>query len=125
MPKQTKGRVVLPKNPKENFELAAKIFAKHQADGATSELNNLDEQSWTTEGPNAAAGLKKHAEAEELKGKMEAAYRDRDGLNLKMDKIVKATTSYLKGKYAANPKKLAEWGFTIDDTPKPKAPPKG
>ena len=122
MPTTTKGRVLTPKNPKENFELAGKIFAKHQADGATSELKNLDGYDWTVDGPNAAAGLKKHMEAEELKGKMEAAYRERDVINVKIDGINKATSSYLKGKYAKNPKKLAEWGFTIDDSVKAKKP---
>lgn len=100
----TVGRIVKPKNPKDGFELAAKIYAKHLADGATSELKNLDGLDWAVEGPKAQDGLKKHIEAEELKGKMEAAYRDRDAAYVNTDAIIKASSAYLKGKYDKNPK---------------------
>lgn len=118
----TKGRIKLPRNPKDGFDLAAKIFAKHTADGATSELKNLDGLDWTVEGPAAAAGLAMHNDAEKLKGEMEAMYRKRDAAFLKADAIVKASAAYLKGKYNKNPKKLAEWGFAIDDTAPAKKP---
>ena len=112
----TKGRISLPRNPKDGFELAARIFAKHTTDGVNSELKNLDGLDWTVEGPAAADGLTMHNDAEKLKGEMEAMYRKRDAAFLKADAIVKASAAYLKGKYNKNPKKLAEWGFAIDDS---------
>src|SRR4051794_14500494 len=74
----TKGRVLISKLPKEGFELADKIYKKHKADGATSELKNLDGLSWDVVGPTIAAGLAANEEAERLKGLMEAQYRLRD-----------------------------------------------
>ncbi len=120
----TKGRVALPKTPKEGFELAAKIYAKHLADGAASELKNLVDVSWDATGPGLAAGLAHHTEAERLKGLMEAAYRLRDAAFAPVADLNRASAAYLKGKYAKNPKKLAEWGYTVDDSPRKPAVPK-
>ena len=104
MAKTTKGRVNVPKTPKEGFELAAKIYAKHLADGSASELNNLDGVSWNVVGPTIAAGLAHNAEAERLKGLMEAEYRLRDAAFVPVDGINRASSAYLKGKYMKNPK---------------------
>jgi hypothetical protein len=122
MANTTKGRVLISKLPKEGFELADKIYQKHKADGATSELKNLDGLSWDVVGPTVAAGLAAHNEAERLKGLMEAQYRLRDAAFAPVDAINRASSAYLKGKYARNPKKLTEWGFEVDDTPKVKKP---
>jgi len=116
----TKGRIVMSRNPQEVFNLSAKIYAKHLADGATSELNNLAEGSWKTAGPEAAQGLLMHIKAEALKGEMEKTYRLRDAAFAKAKEINIATAKLLKGKYSKNPKKLSEWGFVVDDTPQPK-----
>lgn len=120
MAKTTKGRVDVPKTPKEGFELAGKIYKKHLADGKASELNNLDGVSWDVVGPTLAAGLAHHTEAERLKGLMEAEYRLRDAAFVPVDEINRASAAYLKGKYMKNPKKLTEWGFPVDDTPRVK-----
>lgn len=116
----TKGRVQMPRNPKESFELAQKIYTKHQADGATSPLDQLEGYDWATTGPTIQNGLDYHNKAEELKGQMEQLYRQRDAIFKDVDAINKASGAYLKGKYAKNPKKLTEWGFEVDDTPKAK-----
>jgi hypothetical protein len=123
MPPTTKGRVLIPKTPKEGFELAATIYAKHQADGPASELHNLDGVSWDAVGPTIAGGLAHHTEAERLKGLMEEEYRKRDAVFAPVDALTRASSAYLKGKYAKNPKKLAAWGYAVDDTP-PAKPPK-
>ncbi|MBC7449281.1 MAG: hypothetical protein H7330_14610 [Hymenobacteraceae bacterium] len=117
----TKGRVNIPKTPKEGFELAAKIYAKHQADGTASELRNLDGESWDVVGPTIATGMEHHVEAERLKSLMEEEYRLRDAVFKPIDSINRASSGYLKGKYAKNPKKLGAWGYEIDDTPPAKS----
>ena len=124
MANPTKGRVLISKLPKDGFELAAKIYKKHQADGTASELKNLVDESWDVVGPTVAAGLEAHNEAERLKGLMEAQYRLRDAAFAPVDSINRASATYLKGKYAKYPKKLAEWGFEVDDTPRAKKPKK-
>lgn len=116
----TKGRVLIPRNPDDLLKLAVKVHNKHLADGAKSELNNLDETKydWAKVAPTIPECQALHDKAEELKGEMEKTYRLRDALLQPIDIHVKGSSTYLKGKYSTNPKKLSEWGFAIDDTPK-------
>jgi hypothetical protein len=88
---------------------------------AKSALLNLEDESWAAVGPTIAAGLAHHDEAERLKGLMEEAYRKRDAVFKAVDAITRASATYLKGKCAKNPKKLAEWGYEVDDTPPAKS----
>lgn len=116
----TKGRVNIPRNPGELLKIAAKVYDKHVADGAKSELNSMDETryDWAKTGPTIAMCKAIHDKAEKLKGQMELAYRERDALLSGIDFHVKGSRDYLKGKYGKQPKKLADWGFEVDDTPK-------
>ena len=75
MARVTKGRIEIPKNIEENLQLASKVYEKHQKDGASSILNNIDDMDWNAMGPNIALCLQKHLEAEDLKRKTEEAYR--------------------------------------------------
>ena len=120
----TSGRVELPKTPKEGFELAQKIYDKHKADGATSELKQLVDTDWDKIGPTVAKGLAYHTEAERLKGLAEEQYRLRDAAFAPVQQANSDTASYLKGKYKKLPKTLTAWGFNVDDTPPPKRKPK-
>ena len=115
----TTGRVLVFRNPDKLLKLADKVYSKHQADGATSDLNNLDtaKYDWAKAGPSIKTCQTFHDKAEKLKGEMEQAYRERDALLPAIDTHVKGSRTYLKGKYT-NPKKLSDWGFEVDDTPK-------
>ena len=125
MANTTKGRVFIPRQPKEGFDLAKKVFAKHVSDGTNSELYNLDGYDWDKFGPGIAQGQAYHEAAEKLKGQMEEQYRLRDAAFAPIDELNRASAAYLKGKYVKNPKKLAEWGYEVDDTPKVKKPKAG
>lgn len=120
MAKTTKGRIAIPQNIEENLQLASKVYEKHQKDGASSLLNNLDDMDWNVDGANVALCLQKHLEAEELKRKTEEAYRTRDLYLPKINELLRASKGLLKGVFAKNPKKLGEWGFSVDDSPKVK-----
>ncbi len=122
MAQTTKGRVIISRNPEEALKLATAVYKKHVADGTKSELNNLDATmyNWDVTGPTIVTCLAFHDEAEALKGKMEEAYRNRDALLAPIDEIIRGSSTYLKGKYSKNPKKLGDWGFPVDDTPKAK-----
>lgn len=121
MAQTTKGRVVISRNPEEALKLAAAVYKKHVADGPASELNNLDSAyNWNVTGPTIATCLAFHDDAESFKSKMEEAYRNRDALLAPIDDIVRGSSAYLKGKYSKNPKKLGDWGYPVDDTPKVK-----
>ena len=116
----TKGRVLISRNPEGLLKLAARVYNKHLADGLTSELNNLDETEydWVKTGPTIEPCLQLHDKAEAFKAQMEQTYRQRDVLLQNIDHHVKGSSTYLKGKYSKSPKKLGEWGFQVDDTPK-------
>lgn len=116
----TKGRVLISRNPEELLKLADKVYKKHVADSTASDLNGLDSETydWSKVGPTITTCQDLHDLAEELKGKMEEAYRKRDALLTPIEEHVKGSSAYLKGKYAKQPKKLSNWGFEVDDTPK-------
>lgn len=116
--KRTSGRVVIPRNPQELLDLALAIYTKHQADGAASPLNNLDGQDWNSSGTKITPAQTHHNDAEEFKRKSEEAYRERDIYLAELEKIVKSSAQLLKVFNATNPKRLADWGFTVDDSPR-------
>ena len=112
----TKGRIVIAKNPADMLGLATKVYAKHLDEGVNSQLNSLTDYDWSKTGPTIAVALAKHNEAEVLKGKMEAAYHERDLLLPAIQDILKSSRNLLKALNSKNPKRIAEWGFSVDDT---------
>ncbi|GAB4328815.1 MAG: hypothetical protein OHK0038_02760 [Flammeovirgaceae bacterium] len=120
MARTTKGRVNIPINVEENLDLAKKVFDKHKADGDSSLLNNLQDYDWNKIGENISICLAKHLEAEEYRRKMEGAYRERDLYLPEINEALRASKSLLKAAFSKNPKKLGDWGFSVDDTPKVK-----
>ena len=120
MAKTTKGRVDIPQNIEENLTLAQKVFEKHQADGEASLLNNIDGMDWKITGNKIAECLKMHQIAEDYRRKMEEAYRERDLVLPEIQELLRASKSMLKAAFTKNPKKMGEWGFKVDDTPKVK-----
>lgn len=122
MAKTTKGRVIISSNIEENLQLAQKVFDKHKIDATASLLKSLQDVDWDKLGPEITVCLAKHLEAEEFKRKMEDAYRERDLMLPNIVDALRASKSLLKAAFSKNPKKLGEWGFTVDDTPKTKKP---
>lgn len=120
MAKTTKGRIPIPSNVEESLTLAQKVYDKHVIDGAASLLSNIDGLRWNEVGPKIAICLQKHLEAEEAKRKMEESYRERDLLLPEIQEILRTSKSLLKASFPKNPKKMGDWGFSVDDTPKPK-----
>jgi hypothetical protein len=122
MPPRTSGRVLIPTNASELLKLAQKIYDKHQADGANSPLNAMQDYNWATDGPKVALCTKNNSDAEAATKLAKQLYRQRD-LNLPTIKaIVQNSASVLKGIYAKNPKVLGDYGFTIDDSKQVKKP---
>ncbi|MBI5218455.1 MAG: hypothetical protein HY958_05945 [Bacteroidia bacterium] len=113
---KTKGRIEVPQNVEELLILAGKVYDKHVADGAASKLTALEDYNWTLIGPTIVTCLAKHNTAEEHKAKMEKSYRERDLLLPGIEGAVRSSITLLKGIYAKSPKKLGDWGLSIDDT---------
>jgi hypothetical protein len=121
---KTKGRIVISANLTDMLALAAKVYAKHTEDGAKSPFNSMADYDWSKIGPTIAVAQAKHLEAEKLKAQMETAYRERDLLIPAIDDILKSSRNLLKALNAKNPKRIADWGFTVDDTAKAAKAPK-
>jgi hypothetical protein len=118
MAKITKGRIVISRNIPENLALAQKIYDKHVADGNDSALNNLEDTDWSTAGPGIAICLQLCQKADDLKRQLDELYRERDNAYKPIADAIQTSKLYLKGRFAKNPKKLGEWGFNVDDTPR-------
>ena len=116
MARTTAGRILKPKNPEEGLKLAEKVYKKHMADGPNSEHKNQVDSDWNVVGPTIGQALAHHDKAEQLKGLMEAEYRLRDAAYAPIRAAVDDSARYLKGKYGKNPKKLADWGYEVDDS---------
>jgi hypothetical protein len=115
-----KMRVNIPSNKKDLLDLAAKVNAKHLADGTASPLLLLQDITWATEGAKIAIALAKHDEAETLKLAMEQAYRERDLIMQNTEQVVRNSRDLLTGVNRSNMKRLGDWGFSIDDSPRAK-----
>jgi hypothetical protein len=121
---RTKGRVVLSKNPKEMLDAAKAIYEKHLELGADSPLRIIEDFDWTATGPKVATVTKNHTDAEFHKGEMEKNYANRDAQMPEIKAGLKKSINLLKATFSDNPKKLADWGIQVDDSPKAKATPK-
>ena len=117
---RTKGRVVLSKNPKENLDLAQVIYNKHLELGADSPLKILEDINWAVVGPKIATTLNYHTQAEALKAESEKSYAERDKTLPEVVEALKQSIALLKASYGKNPKKLADWGVNVDDSPQVK-----
>lgn len=112
-------RIVIPTNIGELLKLAKLVYKKHQADGANSHLHSLEDYKWDEAGPNLELAAAKHEEAEELSRRAELAYRERDRLIGGVPDMLRASRDLLKAIFKKTPKKLGEWGFEVNDTPRP------
>lgn len=119
---RTKGRVVLTTNAKENLQLAQKIYAKHVELGAESPLKFLEDIDWDATGPKIDTTLANHDKAESLKAESEKMYAERDKTMPEVVEALKQSIAILKASFGKNPKKLADWGVNVDDSPKVKKP---
>ncbi|MDI9363787.1 MAG: hypothetical protein QM541_02460 [Flavobacterium sp.] len=113
-------RIEIPANPEDQLKLAQKIYGKHTADGTSSPLKVMQDFKWDAVGSNIPLALQKHYEAVELQKKMEKAYEERNNLMADIPKGLTSTRDFLKGVYSKSPKTLGDYGYVVDDTPKPK-----
>ena len=121
-------RIDIPKNPDDCIALAAKVIAKHVADGATSPLAGLGMAELATKNTTAD---QQNKQSKDLARQSQLCTENRD-LALGPDTSKEGTVRFylnsirdtLLGKYRGNPGQLGDWGFDVATTPKPKkAPP--
>ncbi|HET7733551.1 MAG TPA: hypothetical protein VFK73_06900 [Paludibacter sp.] len=112
----SKPRVSIPTNPAQKLDLAARIYAKHLAEGANSTLNALQSHNWTVNGPEVANAISLNQQAEDLQRQTDLAYRKRDLLLAEIDESIKSSRDLLLSLNRDNPKELNQWGFDVSDT---------
>jgi len=115
---KTTGRVPISHNPKKMLTMAADVYKKHEDEGTSSPLLILEGTDWKVIGPTIEQALALNKEAEMHKGRMEAAYRERDLLITPISKGLKASRNLLKAINKDNPRRLANWGFEVVDSVK-------
>lgn len=114
------ARVIIPSNAEKALALAKLVYGKHQADGANSPLNVLQDHNWTDNGPKIALADDLNAQAKELEKKEEKLYKERDALLKPVKDTLRSSSQTLMGIYKSSPKKLGDWGFEVNDTPQKK-----
>lgn len=112
----SKPRVNIPTNPALRLDLAARIYAKHVADGANSPLNALQNHTWTENGREVANAISLNNQAEDLQRQTDLTYRKRDLLLAEIDECIKSSRDLLLSLNRDNPKELNQWGFDVSDT---------
>ena len=110
-------RVVISKNVEELLKLGKAVLKKHQALGKDSPLNMLP---WGKVGPSIDKALEQHKLAEKLRRDMEKAYESRDKKIPAIRNILLRSRDLLKGIYRGEMRKLGDFGFTVDSTPRRK-----
>jgi hypothetical protein len=75
---------------------------------------------WDKQAENVGKALDLHKQAKEYECLAEQAHEQRNALITPLDDLLKQTRDLLKALYRAEPKKLGEFGFTVDDTPRKK-----
>ena len=111
------SRVVIPKNVEELLNLAKAVLKKHQALGKDSPLSML---RWGKVGPGIDKAIEQHKLAEKLRRDMEKAYESRDKKIPAIKDILQRSRDLLKGLYRNEMRKLGDFGFTVDSTPRKK-----
>ena len=121
MAKTPKPRIPLPgnKDPKGVLDLAADIIKKHQADGAASVIRGELKADIDAAAASVAEGLDWHAQALEMKRKLEDLYEKRDNIVDEWVPLNQRVSKSLQGEYAKNLRRMGDHGFTVDDTPRP------
>ena len=112
-------RVQISKNTEKLLNLAELVAKKHLELGKDSPLNVLE---WDKQVENVSKALDLHKQAKEYQRLAEQAHEKRDLLVTPLDDLLKQTRDLLKALYRAEPKKLGEFGFVVDESVRKKKP---
>lgn len=108
-------RVDIPRNPEALLALAETICTRDAELGERSPLGFLN---WSEKAPQLDEAIAAHEEAEALRRQMEAAYEKRDKLVKDATTWVRQSRDILTGVYRDEMRKLGDYGFTVDGSPR-------
>ncbi len=106
-------RVKISKSPENILNLAKMVAEKNMLQGPASPLNSLN---WNSQMPNIDRAIEFHKQAKEYQRMAEQAHEQRDNLIKPLDDLLKQSRDLLKAVYRHEPKKLGEFGYTVNDT---------
>ncbi|TCZ70461.1 hypothetical protein [Flaviaesturariibacter aridisoli] len=116
----TNPRIRIPQDPKGLLALAGDVSAQHVLLGAASPLNAMEDNNWTQVLPDLQKATSLQEKITAMERQLEELYGERNRYLPAIKGAVTASRDALKGTYAKNLKKLGEFGFTVDHTPKAK-----
>lgn len=111
------ARINIPTDPTEIIKLATAIHDKHVALAASSPLGGID---WTKIAPNLAPAAAFDSDADRLLKESQQAREKRDNLVPALTALVRSARDILSGTYSSELRRLEDYGFSVDDTPKAK-----
>lgn len=117
-------RVTIPRNTAELLKLADLIYARHKQDGESSPLKSMEDYNWSETSDKLKQATTLQTQIEALRKQVEQIQAGIDLLAVDVKGSVTASRDVLLGVYKKNPKKLGDWGYEVDDSPKAKKEPK-
>ena len=108
-------RITIPTDPTEIITLAKAIHDKHVGLAAASPLGGI---KWDEIAPRItqAAGFDK--DADRLRKESEQSRQKRDNLVPELSDLVRSARDILSGTYRSELRRLEDFGYSVDDTPK-------
>ncbi len=109
-------RIPLPTDPSEAITLLKKVKAKHEDLGTASPLAGL---KWGEISPALATAGEQDALSDSLRKQAEKATEARDAKMPVVTEALRSARDVLFGLNRDNPRVLGDYGFTVDDSPRP------
>ena len=114
-------RVLIPRNTGDLLKLGQSVYNKHNNDGAASPLSNMADYNWIETAPKLAQAVQMQAQVDGFRKQAEMLQEQIDALSKDVKGSVTGSRDVLLGINKKSPKKLGDWGFTVDDSPKAKS----
>ena len=114
-----KPRITIPTGAADLIELAGDIQEQHDELGKDSPLALLD---WKIISPQVKEATDVQKQIDKLTKDLEKLTERRNNLIDPLGDFVRSSRDILSGVYRAEMRKLGDYGFEVDDTPKPKKP---
>ncbi|RYY96807.1 MAG: hypothetical protein EOO11_12550 [Chitinophagaceae bacterium] len=113
-------RIPVPRDPEGLLALGKNVKDQHELLGAQSPLNAMEDFNWAQVGPKVVAATELQVKIAKMERDLEQLYGERNNLLPDIKGALVSSRNLLKGVYAKNLKKLGDFGFTVDHTPKAK-----
>ena len=111
------ARIEIPTDPTEIITLANAIHEKHVALAGDSPLGGI---KWEQISPNITQAQTFDNDADRLRKESEQSREKRDNLVPELSDLVRGARDILSGTYRSELRRLEDFGFSVDDTPKSK-----